>query len=181
MLKGIFDINRLRVKDVMIPSSKIITINLASSVLEAAQEICKSGHSRYPVIAEDQDHIAGILLAKDLIPYICGLKDPLTRLKDILREPVIVPESKRVNSMLKDFQQKRFHIAMVVDEFGSLSGLVTIEDILELIVGDINDEYDTNPSIVPIKKLTENCYSLSALTTLDEFNDYFQTQLKNTG
>lgn len=152
MLHGIFDINRLRISDVMIPTSDIVTINASATIEEAALIISQYGHSRYPVIGPDKDHVIGILLAKDLIPYATGLKNLDDGIKSLLRPTLIVPESKRVNSMLKEFQQKRFHLAIVVDEFGSVSGLVTIEDILEIIVGDIDDEYDTEEECISIKR-----------------------------
>ena len=134
MIQGIFDINRLRVSDVMIPNSDIITINVNATLEEAASVVYQHGHSRYPVISEDKDHVVGILLAKDLIPYTANLKPLEGGIKAIIRQPVIVPESKYVKSMLKEFQQNRFHIAIVVDEFGGVSGLVTIEDILEIFL-----------------------------------------------
>ncbi|MBW7569551.1 MAG: transporter associated domain-containing protein [Succinivibrio sp.] len=181
MIQGIFDINRLRVSDVMIPSSDIVTINATDSLAETAKKVVEFGHSRYPVIGEDKDHVVGILLAKDLIPYTAGFK----MLKDdgilsLLRKPVIVPESKHVNSMLKEFQQNRYHIAIVVDEFGGVSGLVTIEDILEVIVGDIDDEYDTEVNEKNIILNKDNgSYLVNGLTTLEEFDEYFKTDMSS--
>ena len=109
MIQGIFDINRLRVSDVMIPSSEIVTINVNSSLTDVAKIVVAHGHSRYPVISEDKDHVVGILLAKDLIAYTAGLKELEGGIKSLLRTPVIVPEAKHVNAMLKEFQQNRFH------------------------------------------------------------------------
>ena len=121
----------------------------------------------------------GILLAKDLIPYATGLKNLDDGIKSLLRPTLIVPESKRVNSMLKEFQQKRFHLAIVVDEFGSVSGLVTIEDILEIIVGDIDDEYDTEEECISIKKGKDGKYTVLGVTGLDEFDEFFDTELSD--
>ncbi|SFJ85179.1 HlyC/CorC family transporter [Succinivibrio dextrinosolvens] len=175
MLQGIFDINRLRVSDVMIPANEIVTIHVNSTIEEAAKIVLQTAHSRYPVIGEDKDHIVGVLLAKDLIPYACGLKElEGGSIKSILRSPIIVPEAKRVNSMLKEFQQNRFHIAIVVDEFGGVSGLVTIEDVLEVIVGDIDDEYDTEVNSEHIVKSKEGkSYIVSGITELEEFDEFF--------
>ena len=179
MLHGIFDINRLRVSDVMIPANEIVTINVNSSIEEAARIVFETAHSRYPVIGEDKDHIEGILLAKDLIPYTTKLRELEDgSIRSILRSPIIVPESKRVNSMLKEFQQDRFHIAIVVDEFGGVSGLVTIEDILELIVGDIDDEYDTEVNYENITRSKEGkSYIVRGITTMEEFDEFFSSDL----
>ncbi len=180
MIQGIFDINRLRVSDVMIPSSEIVTINVNSSLTDVAKIVVAHGHSRYPVISEDKDHVVGILLAKDLIAYTAGLKELEGGIKSLLRTPVIVPEAKHVNAMLKEFQQNRFHIAIVVDEFGGVSGLVTIEDILELIVGDIDDEYDTEEDAEDIiKTQKDDTYIVRGATPLDEFDEYFESNLQD--
>ncbi len=179
MLQGIFDINRLRVSDVMIPANEIVTIHVNSSIEDAAKIVLQTAHSRYPVIGEDRDHIVGVLLAKDLIPYTCGLKElEGGSIKSILRAPIIVPESKRVNAMLKEFQQNRFHIAIVVDEFGGVSGLVTIEDVLEVIVGDIDDEYDTevNSEHIVLSKEGKS-YIVSGVTEMEEFDEFFKCNL----
>lgn len=176
MLHGVFDIARLRLDDIMIPRKDIITIDSRCSLLEAVKIIDHYGHSRYPVIDGDKDHVQGILLAKDLLPYTCNLK-PFISLEKLLRPTVIVPESKRVDAMLKDFQADRYHMAVVVDEFGGVSGVVTIEDILELIVGDINDEYDEAPDSKMISKVKgSDNYLVKGLTPLDEFYDFFNTE-----
>ncbi len=178
MIQGIFDINRLRISDVMIPSSDIVAINVNSTLEEAAKIVYEHGHSRYPVISEDKDHVVGILIAKDLIPYTTGIKTLSDGIKSILRAPIIVPEAKRVKAMLKEFQQNRFHVAIVVDEFGGVSGLVTIEDILEIIVGDIDDEYDTQENVQNIvKSKDDNSFIVNGLTPIEEFDEYFESQL----
>ncbi|MBQ9275910.1 MAG: CBS domain-containing protein [Succinivibrio sp.] len=179
MLRGVFDVGRLRVSDIMIPRSDIITININASLEQAVQIIGEAAHSRYPVITEDKDHVAGILLAKDLLPYCIGLKKSAGSLKELLREPEIVPESRRVNAMLKDFQSRRFHMAVVVDEFGGVSGLITIEDILELIVGDIADEYDSDEDEVAYitKAKNEEGYLVNGLTPLEDFAEFFEITL----
>ncbi len=181
MLQGIFDITRLRVSDVMIPVNEIVTININSTVLEAAKVVQTTAHSRYPVIGEDKDHIVGILLAKDLIPYLSDPKEMSdVSISNLLRTAIIVPESKRINSMLKEFQQNRFHVAIVVDEFGGVSGLVTIEDILEVIVGDIDDEYDTEINDDNIVKSKEGkSFIVKGVTTLEEFDEFFSCSLED--
>lgn len=178
MIQGIFDINRLRVSDVMIPSSDIITINVTDTIEQAARTVFEHGHSRYPVISTDKDHVVGILLAKDLIPYTSGLKEIEGGIKSLLRNPVIVPEAKKVNTMLREFQQNRFHIAIVVDEFGGVSGLVTIEDILEVIVGDIDDEYDTQVNSENIiRNKDDGSYIINGLTPVEDFDKFFESDI----
>lgn len=179
MIHGVFDITRLRVSDVMIPRSDIVTINIQSSLIDAVKIIDKYGHSRYPVISEDKDHIAGILMAKDLLPYACGLKKLDGGIKALLRKAMIVPESKHVDALLEEFQARRFHIAIVVDEFGGVCGLVTIEDIIELIVGDIEDEYEVNthdPSLISPTD-SANTYKVQGITPILDFEEFFEVKL----
>jgi magnesium and cobalt transporter len=136
-----------------------------------------NAHSRYPVISEDKDHIEGILLAKDLLPY-AFLPGKEFHLKEVLRQAIIVPESKRVDVLLKEFRQRRYHMAIVVDEYGGVSGLVTIEDILELIVGEIEDEFDTEINESDeIRPLNKHTYSVKALTEIEDFNRFFESTL----
>lgn len=175
MLEGVMEVSEIRVRDIMIPRAQMITIDIDQSVEEFLPQMLDSAHSRFPVISEDKDHIEGILLAKDLLEY-AFVPGKTFALKDVLRDAVIVPESKRVDTLLKEFRQQRYHMAIVVDEYGGVSGLVTIEDILELIVGEIEDEYDIeeneNENIRPLNKYT---YSVKALTDLEEFNQFFET------
>ncbi|MBU3826635.1 MAG: CBS domain-containing protein [Candidatus Anaerobiospirillum merdipullorum] len=179
MIRGVFDVSTQRIGDIMIPRSQMITIDSRSSILDAVRIIAQHGHSRYPVSLEDKDHIIGILNAKDLLPYAAGIEPMPQSLEDILRPCVFVPETKRVDSMLKQFQEKHLHIAVVVDEFGGVCGLVTIEDILELIVGDISDEYDATVTNTPniVKGAEKDSYLVKGLTKIEDFNAYFQTTL----
>lgn len=175
MLQGVMEVSEIRVRDIMIPRAQMITIDINASVEQFLPIMLESAHSRFPVISEDKDHIEGILLAKDLLEYaLVPLKNLV--LKDVLRPAVIIPESKRVDVLLKEFRQERYHMAIVVDEYGGVSGLVTIEDILELIVGEIEDEtdFDENETddIKPLNKMT---YSVKALTEVDDFNQFFKT------
>ncbi|MCW8090705.1 CNNM family magnesium/cobalt transport protein CorC [Alteromonas sp. ASW11-130] len=175
MIEGVIGVNDMRVRDIMIPRTQMTTIDINQCVEEFLPTVLESAHSRFPVISEDKDHIEGILLAKDLLSYAFNSETEF-RLKDVIRPAVIVPESKRVDVLLKEFRQQRYHMAIVVDEYGGVSGLVTIEDILELIVGEIEDEYDTEADgtddIRPLNKYT---YSVKALTAVDDFNEFFET------
>ncbi|TEW51426.1 CNNM family magnesium/cobalt transport protein CorC [Psychromonas algicola] len=174
MIKGVLDVSKMRVRDIMIPRSQMVTLGLHQSVDEFLPEIINSAHSRFPVITEDKDHIVGLLLAKDLIQYGFSSDPDEFKIEEILREAVVVPESKRLDTLLKEFRSQRYHMAIVVDEYGGVSGLVTIEDILEVIVGEIEDEFD-NDDDEEIRKIGKRSYAVSALTTLADFNDFFKT------
>lgn len=175
MMEGVVEVSEMRVRDIMIPRAQMRTIEIDQSVEEFLPTILESAHSRFPVINEDKDHIEGVLLAKDLLEY-AFIPGNEFELKNILRPAVIVPESKRVDVLLKEFRLQRYHMAIVVDEYGGVSGLVTIEDILELIVGEIEDEHDIeedeNDGIRPLNKHT---YSVKALTPLEDFNKFFES------
>lgn len=175
MIEGVIGVHDMRVREIMIPRAQMITIEIDQSVEEFLPLMLDSAHSRFPVISEDKDHIEGILLAKDLLAY-AFIPGKEFQLKDVLRPAVIVPESKRVDVLLKEFRQQRYHMAIVVDEYGGVSGLVTIEDILELIVGEIEDEFDVEENDTDdIRPLNKYTYSVKALTPLDEFNTFFET------
>lgn len=172
MIKGVLDVSKLRVRDIMIPRAQMVTVSLDQSINEFLHIMIDSAHSRFPVITEDKDHIVGLLLAKDLIKFGFRTEASDFEIKDILRPAVVVPESKRVETLLKEFRSKRYHMAIVVDEYGGVSGLITIEDILEVIVGDIEDEFD-DEEVDDIRQIGKRTYAVNALTTLDDFNDYF--------
>ena len=177
MIEGVMDIAEQRIRDIMIPRSQIVTIKDNYSLDQCLDIISEHGHSRYPVISEDRDHIEGVLLAKDLLIFIRQGIDGFD-LKKILRPTVIVPESKRVDHMLKEFRMQRYHMAIAIDEFGGVSGLVTIEDILELIVGDIEDEYDEVEDR-DVRRLSPLVYTVRALTPVEEFNEIFATHFSD--
>ena len=148
----------------------------AVSVDEFFPLLVETAHSRFPVISENKDHVEGILLAKDLLKFAFGDKSDF-RLEDVIRPVVIVPESKRVDVLLREFRQHRYHMAIVIDEYGGVSGLVTIEDILELIVGEIEDEHDADDEETEdIRPLNKHTYSVKALTTVEDFNQFFDTK-----
>lgn len=174
MIEGVFQVSEIQSRDIMIPRSHMVVLQADNSYEEMLPVVIESGHSRFPVIGDSRDQIVGILLAKDLLRY----SDPEARedfdIKDVLRSPVFVPESKRLNVLLKEFRSSRNHMAMVVDEYGGIAGLVTIEDVLEQIVGDIDDEHDIE-DIGNIRRLGVNRYSLKALTPIEEFNGFFNS------
>ncbi|MBP8227285.1 MAG: CBS domain-containing protein [Pararheinheimera sp.] len=173
MLQGVLDVSKMRARDIMVPRSQMATINVDQSLEQMMPLLLENNHSRYPVVNEDKDHIEGILLVKDLLQHALQGSTEWS-LRDLLRPAVIIPESKRVDALLKEFRQKRYHMAIVVDEYGGVSGLVTIEDILEQIVGEIEDEHDSEED-VDIKKMASHVYQVSALTPVDEFNESFGT------
>ncbi len=174
MIEGVLEVADMRVREIMIPRSQMITLDIAQSLDEFLPIILDSAHSRFPVVNEDIDHIEGILLAKDLLAYGFNQQDTC-HLKDIIRPAIIVPESKKVEPLLKEFRSQRYHMAVVVDEYGGVSGLVTIEDILELIVGEIEDETDDETE-EEIKHLASNVYQVKALTDLADFDEYFNCE-----
>ena len=180
MIEGVLGIAELRVRDIMIPRSQMVTIRRNQAVETFLPIIIESAHSRFPVINEDKDHVEGILLAKDLLQFAVGLTDEPFSFDKVLRPAVVVPESKRVDRLLKEFQQQRYHMAIVVDEFGGVSGLVTIEDILELIVGEIEDEYDAGEDEQEqIRRVSKSVFAVHGLTPIEEFNDYFDTSFSD--
>lgn len=177
MIKGIFDVGKAHVKEVMIPRSKMIAISYHSQLEDIMDTVISSGHSRFPVIEDDLDHIKGILLAKDLLPVLKKPQDELN-LDDYIRQPVLIPDSKRLNVLLTEFRKNRNHMAIVVDEYGGVCGLVTIEDVLEQIVGDISDEHDVQHEHY-IYNRGDRSYSVQAFTPIDYFNRYFRVKIRS--
>ncbi|RWR00787.1 magnesium/cobalt efflux protein CorC [[Pantoea] beijingensis] len=177
MLEGVMDIAEQRVRDIMIPRSQMITLKRNQTLEECLAVIIESAHSRFPVISEDKDHVEGILMAKDLLQFMSSESEPFS-MEKVLRTAVVVPESKRVDRMLKEFRSQRYHMAIVIDEFGGVSGLVTIEDILELIVGEIEDEYDDEEDR-DIRQLSRHTYTIRALTPIEDFNEVFETHFSD--
>ena len=175
MIEGVMQVSEMHVRDIMIPRSQMEVINQDQRPEEFLPAVIKSGHSRFPVIGENRDEIEGILLAKDLLGYFAdgGAKFDI---RDLMRAPIFIPESKRLNVLLREFRSNRNHMAIVVDEYGGVSGLVTIEDVLEQIVGEIEDEYDIDEDTF-IMKYSSNHYSVKALTPIEEFNEYFEAEL----
>lgn len=178
MIEGVFQVSEMRVRDIMVPRTHMIVVNEDMRVEDMLPVIVKSGHSRFPVVDESLDEVVGVLLAKDLSRYSDDEKRKNFELKDILRPAVFVPESKRLNVLLKEFRTGRNHMAVVVDEYSGISGLVTIEDVLEEIVGEIDDEHDA-ADIVNIQRHSSRRYNVSGLTLIEEFNEYFDVKFSN--
>lgn len=171
MIEGVLQVSDMQVRDIMIPRGQMIVLEYVDSLPLIIEKITKSGHSRFPVIDDDKDDVVGVLLAKDLL----SLENTGSfEFNDYIRSASFIPESKRLNVLLKEFRLKRSHMAMVVDEYGGVSGLVTIEDVLEQIVGKIDDEHDDEEE-ANIQPHGINKFSVRALTPLQDFNDYFKT------
>ncbi len=177
MIEGVLQVSDMQVRDIMIPRGQMTVLEHSNSFAQIIETITESGHSRFPVIDDDKDDVVGILLAKDLLQRSADNTEQF-EFNDYIRPASFIPESKRLNVLLKDFRQNRSHIALVVDEYGGVSGLVTIEDVLEQIVGKIDDEHDDDDE-VDIQHHGENRYTVRALTPLQDFNDYFQTDFTN--
>jgi magnesium and cobalt transporter len=178
MLEGVLQVSELQVRDIMVPRSQMVIINRDDPPEAILPVVIETGHSRFPVIGEDRDQIVGILLAKDLLRYFTeGGKDNFD-IKEVLRSVVFIPESKRLNVLLKEFRASHHHMAIVVDEYGGVSGLVTIEDVLEQIVGDIGDEYDVDDEL-EIRKEGERQFTVRAQAAIEDFNTYFGTEFSD--
>lgn len=169
MIERVMSVSSLRVRDIMIPRSQMVVIEKDAPVEETVSIIVSSGHSRFPVIDESRDEVVGILLAKDLLGVACSQDDDAS-VRDLLRPAIFIPESKRLNILLNEFRASRNHMAVVVDEYGGVAGLITIEDVLEQIVGDITDEHDIEEGAF-IKRHGKDRYMVKALTPIDEFNE----------
>ncbi|MFP4154529.1 MAG: HlyC/CorC family transporter [Halothiobacillaceae bacterium] len=172
LMEGVLGFHDMRARDVMIPRGQIDVIHSEASLEDILEEATDSGHSRYPVIEASRDEVVGILLVKELLRHFAGKTGSEFDLRVHLRTPMFVPESKRLDTLLADFRLTRTHMAIVLDEFGGVAGLVTIEDVLEEIVGDIDDEYDTEERI-NIRQQAPNRHTVKALTPIDEFNKHF--------
>jgi magnesium and cobalt transporter len=180
IIEGAFQISDQQVREVMIPRSQVTAINVTQRPEDCLPIILETAHSRYPVIDDNLDDVIGILLVKDLLPLLKG--SPQEReafeLRDVLRPAMFVPESKRLNGLLKEFRDTHNHMAVVVDEYGGTAGIVTIEDILEQIVGDIEDEHDTDEE-EDIRDMGDGTYAVRALTPIEDFNEHFDTEFSD--
>ena len=169
MIEGVFNVVDMQVRDIMIPRAQMVVVERDAKLEELLPVIIESGHSRFPVIGEDKDDVVGILLAKDVLPFSSGSSRRPFDMNRILRPQVSQPETKRLNVLLKEFRTNRNHMAIVFDEYGGVAGLVTIEDVLEQIVGKIDDEHDTDEDL-NIREHGAGLYSVRALTPIEEFN-----------
>jgi len=178
IIEGAMQVSDMQARDIMIPRAQMVVIKAESTLEEILPQIIRAAHSRYPVIGEHPDDILGILLAKDLLPEILNKEHSEFRVENLLRPTVVVPESKRLNVLLREFRENRNHMAIVIDEYGGVAGLVTIEDVLEEIVGEIEDETDAETDRF-IRKISDDDFFVKALTPIDEFNDYFHTHFSD--
>lgn len=178
IIEGALQVSNMHVRDIMIPRSQMVTVPVKLPAKEIIQLVTKASHSRFPVVGDNLDNVMGILLAKDLLPLILNTSHEKFSIKDIVRPATFVPESKRLNVLLKEFRETRHHMAIVIDEYGGVCGAVTIEDVLEQIVGEIEDEYDVDDDSY-IKKFDDENYIVKALTPVNEFNEYFNTEFND--
>jgi len=178
MLEGVLEVSEIQVRDVMVPRSQMVVVHRDDPPEKILPVVIESGHSRFPVVGEDRDEVVGVLLAKDLLRYFAQDGGSQFDIRECLRPAVFIPESKRLNVLLKEFRVSHNHMAIVVDEYGGVSGLLTIEDVLKQIVGDIGDEYDVDES-EGIRREGERTYSVPALTRIEEFNETFGTRFSD--
>ena len=176
MIEGVLQVSEMQVRDIMIPRSQMDVIDISHSPEKFIPFIIATAHSRFPVIEDDKNDVIGILLAKDLLKYYAGND---FEIRDMLRPAVFIPESKRLNVLLKEFRGSRNHIAIVVDEYGGVSGMVTIEDVLEQIVGEIEDEFDFDETEDNIIQDKNGLYRVKASTEIEDFNEFFKVNFSN--
>lgn len=182
MLSGVLEVSETQVRDVMVPRSQMVVIEIDEDFDKILDVIIESGHSRFPVIGENRDEVLGILLAKDLLRYFGSAAADDVPLQKLLRPAAVIPESKRLNALLKEFRASHNHMAIVVDEYGSVAGLLTIEDVLEEIVGEIDDEHDQEEAdfIRPEDDRDgKPSYAVRALTRVEDFNDFYETDFSD--
>ena len=177
MIEGVLQVSEMRAGDIMIPRAQMVVVQETQSPADFLEQVIESGHSRFPVISKHRDEVIGILLAKDLLGLILH-QDKKFNLQQLLRPAIVIPESKPLNLLLEEFQMQRYHMAIVVDEYGGVSGLITIEDILEQIVGEIEDEYDFDEED-EIKAHEDGDYIIKAHTPIEDFNAYFNTDFSS--
>ncbi|MCK5192056.1 MAG: CBS domain-containing protein [Methylococcales bacterium] len=176
MIEGILKFSEMRVRDIMIPRVQMNVVQKDAELEDIIPKVVELGHSRFPVIEDDRSKVVGVILAKDLLTN--ALENKKLIVEDVMRSVSVVPESKRLNVLLKEFRTERNHMAIVIDEYGMAAGLVTIEDVLEEIVGEIEDEHDAQEEEY-IKKCSDKKFTLKALTPIDVFNEYFSADLKD--
>lgn len=176
MMEALLEIGKTQVRDIMIPRAQMTIIKENWNLEKILSVILESHHSRYPVFNEEKEEVIGILITKDLLPLLADKYNSEIDLKSILRPVTLVPESKTIDAMLREFKVKRHHMAIVIDEYGAVSGLLTIEDAIEEIVGEIDDEHDTTPE-TQVRKLNSRIFWVKALMPIEEFNQYFNCEL----
>nr|WP_067286272.1 transporter associated domain-containing protein [Marinobacterium profundum] len=177
IIEGAMQVAEMQVRDVMVPRSQMVVVQVEQSPRDFLPLIISSAHSRFPVIGESPDEVLGILLAKELLPLILEDNNDNFDIRNALRPVTVIPESKRLNTLLQEFRATRNHMAVVVDEYGGIAGLITIEDVLEQIVGEIEDETDIDDDDGNIRPFDDNGYIIKALTPIEDFNEYFDVGL----
>jgi magnesium and cobalt transporter len=178
MLEGVLEVGDLQVRDIMVPRGQMVFVRRDDPAARILPVVVESGHSRFPVMDEDRDNIVGILLAKDLLRLTTAAARERFDIREFMRPAVFVPESKRLNVLLKEFRRSRNHMAIVVDEYGGVSGLCTIEDVIEQIVGEIDDEFDVEDE--NIRRDAERQFTVRGVTRIAEFNEFFGARLSET-
>ena len=179
-IEGALQMSHMQVRDIMVPRPQMAVVKADQTTTEFMQTITETSHSRFPVVGESPDDVLGILLAKDLLPLAFAKQMDDFDLNAMLRKPIFVPESKRLSVLLNEFRTNRYHMAIVLDEYGGVAGLVTIEDVLEQIVGEIEDETDAEEDDGNIRPFADNGFLVKALTTIDDFNEHFGTYYDET-
>ncbi len=175
MIEGVLQISDRHVRDIMVPRARMTVIPNLATLPELLPIVTESGHSRFPVIGNNNKEVIGLLLAKDLLKFNPSASPDSFNISTIIRPPVFIPESKRLDSLLEEFQHKHYHMAIVVDEYGTVSGLITIEDVLEEIVGEIEDEYDDSEEIF-VQEQNPHQFIVKALMPIEDFNSYFKAE-----
>ncbi|EAR22227.1 HlyC/CorC family transporter [Nitrococcus mobilis] len=179
MIEGVLRVSELQARDIMVARSQVAMLQRSCRIWDLLPTITETGHSRFPVTGESRDDVIGILIAKDLLPYLAREGEPEFNLRELLRPALFIPESKRLDALLKLFQESRNHMAIVVDEYGGLAGIVTIEDVIEQIVGDIDDEHDLNDESYILNHQEDGRTVVKALAPIAEFNEHFNTDFSD--
>lgn len=175
IVEGALSVSQMQARDIMLPRSQVVMVSKDAPAEETLKLVTETSHSRFPVIDDDRDDVIGILLAKDLLAAVVSKGEFKFELRELLRPAVFIPESKRLNVLLREFRARRNHIAIVVDEYGGVAGMITIENVLEQIVGEIDDEHDVDDD-APILQRDESTFTIKALTPVEDFNEYFETE-----
>lgn len=175
IVEGALSVSQMQARDIMIPRSQVVMVSRDAPAAETLKLVTETAHSRFPVIDDDRDDVIGILLAKDLLTAVVNAGEFDFDLRELLRPAVFIPESKRLNVLLREFRARRNHMAIVVDEYGGVAGMVTIENVLEQIVGEIEDEHDIDDD-APILQRDKNTYTIKALTPVEDFNEFFEVE-----
>ena len=178
MIEGVLHVSELQVRDILIPRSQMVLVRRDADMSELLAPVIESGHSRFPVIGDSRDDVVGILIAKDLLRFVADDGDSRLKMRELMRPALFVPESKRLDVLLTDFRSSRNHLAVVVDEYGGVAGIVTIEDVLEQIVGEIDDEHDYEDDRY-ILSHRQGGSMVKALTPIEDFNSHFETDLSD--